>query len=58
MNEVNAGSTAGARRAPMQGPEGFLSRAGLGYAQNQQAQSLGRHVVTIPSLKQTRGDHP
>ena len=26
--------------------------------QTQQAQSLGRHVVTIPSLRQTCGDHP
>ena len=27
-------------------------------AQTQQVQRLGRHVVTIPSLRQTRGDHP
>ena len=63
------GPTAGARRGPMQGPEGSLCRAGFGLgpkgqnpsrvaklAQTQQAQGLGRHVVTIPSLRQTRGD--
>ena len=33
----------------------FTERA---WAQTQQAQSVGRYVVTIPSLRQTRGDHP
>ena len=28
-----------------------IPRAGLGDAQTQQAQSLGRHMVTIPSLR-------
>ena len=38
----------------------FFGRAQTQQAQtgpNPTGQSLGRHVVTIPSLRQTRGDH-
>ena len=55
------GPTAGAQRAPMQGPEGSLCRAALGFGVKGPAQvgspslgllglGLGRHVLTIPSL--------
>ena len=44
---------AGARRAPMQRPEGSLCRPKS--CRQVWAQSLGRHVVTIPSLRQTPG---